>query len=187
MGIDDVAIIVGKSDLCYRYFEGICHLHDSIFLAPPFAWNENDSGSHDRLLRTLLLDDSFGVVIALAGSEIVGFAYGHALAADHRWWTRLDVEQPADFVAEWPRRTFGLIDLGVHESHRRMAVGTRMVESLLSRRPEERAVLSVQLTAAAAHRFYQANGWRYVARKGPIPGVVPHFWDIYLRIIPRQS
>lgn len=55
------------------------------------------------------------------------------------------------------------------------------MEELLRDRAEQCAILSVQPTALATQRLYQHWVWTNVGRKGPLAGVTPPYWDIYVR------
>lgn len=173
----------GGASLTSHWEEALCALHDSVFAHPPFAWAPDQSASHRATLATLRHDPTFGAVVAHTGSALAGFAYGHRLPADHGWWRDFPRELPAELRQEWDGRTFALITLAVDPPWRRAGVGSHLVDLLLEGRTEQRAVLSVQPAAVGAHRFYQACGWQWVGRKGPLPGVTPPCWDIYLRRI----
>ncbi|MEU6034700.1 GNAT family N-acetyltransferase [Actinomadura sp. NPDC047616] len=177
-----VSVRVGGRDLAVACHDAIRTLHDDVFLRPPFEYAPTAPQDHDATLREIREDPTFGIAVAGTGpDDLVGFAYGHRLPPDHRWWTRFPEPLPDDIVAEWEGRTFALIDLAVAARWRRRGIGRRLVETLLTSRDEERAVLSVQPSASAAHALYEETGWRLVGRKGPIPGVIPPYWDIYLR------
>lgn len=170
---------VGGGELAVSCHASIRRLHDEIFLRPPFVFGERASQEHEDMLTTIREDATFGISIALSGAEVVGFTYGHRLPKDHQWWESFTTPVPSEVTREWDGRTFALIDIGVSERWRGRGVGRRLVDSLLGPRQESRAVLSVQPDATGAHAFYAASGWRLIGRKGPIPGVVPPFWDIY--------
>ncbi|HZG02546.1 MAG TPA: GNAT family N-acetyltransferase [Streptomyces sp.] len=182
-----ITVELGDAALAAAHRAAVCRMRHRVFSAPPFVASSASMREYEALFDGYLREPGFGVALALHSDRVVGFAYCHRLSADHRWWEGFPGGVPEDLSAEWEGRTCTLVDLAVEESRRRTGVGRMLVDSLLSTRREERALLSAQPTAAAAHAFYRATGWELVGRKGPIPGVVPPYWDIYLRRIPREE
>lgn len=172
---------VGGRELASAHRAAVSRMHHRIFSRPPFISTVADAEEQQAVFDDLLAADRFGICLARTGDELVGFAYGHRLPVDHRWWTRFLIPVPEEVADEWEGRTFALVDLAVDERHRGRGVGRELVAALLGSRSEERAILSTQPDAEAAHAFYRSCGWQLIGRKGPIPGVVPPFWDIYLR------
>ncbi|GAB3214098.1 GNAT family N-acetyltransferase [Marinactinospora thermotolerans] len=177
-------VVVGAGDLAARYHAEIRHLYDEVFLRPPFLFQDGAAEAHEAELLRLRADATFTVAVGSAGARIAGFAYGHRLPVDHRWWGRFPTPLDEELTREWEGRTFAVVDLAVRPGLRRRGWATRLLGALLASRDEERAVLSVQPDATAAHALYLRTGWRLVGRKGPIPGTVPPYWDIYLRELP---
>lgn len=175
----DLSVRVGGRELAVSHHPRIRRLHDEIFLRPPFVFAERASEEHENMLTSIREDPTFGISVALCGADLVGFTYGHRLPVDHQWWERFTVLLPAGVAEEWEGRTFALIDIGVSEKWRGKGVGRCLMDSLLGPRGERRAILSVQPSAVRAHAFYERLGWQLIGRKGPIPGVLPPFWDIY--------
>jgi ribosomal protein S18 acetylase RimI-like enzyme len=143
----------------------VCELYDAVFSAPPFFWREDESQLHRERLGQLLGEPSFGIAVAQAGDELVGFAYGFTVAADTQRWARLNPPAPAEVTAEWPGRTFLLFDYAVRDRHRGRGVGRRLHDGLLGSRREERATLTVQPTATATKAIYEHWGWWGLARR----------------------
>jgi ribosomal protein S18 acetylase RimI-like enzyme len=178
-----IRIEVAGGRLAATHHRQICALYDSVFSIAPFAWSDGDSSEHDTLLRELSHRDDFTIAVAAAGTELVGFAYGHTLPVDHGWWQGIQIPLASDVVSEWPGRTFALIDFAVAESWRGQGIGATLLRDLLASRHEERAVLSVQKTAEVTRRIYRHLGWHVAGVKqftGP-DGVESHQWVIMLR------
>lgn len=186
---DDTRIDIGAAELAIAHHDAITRLYDEVFLRPPFAFTDGASAEHDAGLARMRALFGFGIAVATHRGALVAFGYGYPLPVDHRWWEGFPAPLPRAFTREWPGRTFTIEDLAVDARYRRDGVARRLLAALLDSRDEERAVLSVQPTAAAAHVFYDATGWHKLGRKGPMPGVVPSHWDIYtkeLRERPRS-
>ncbi|MCP9949873.1 GNAT family N-acetyltransferase [Actinomadura madurae] len=181
----DVDVRGGAAKLAEKHFSSICQIHDAVFSQPPFAWVSRMSDENADYLRRLMADPTFGLVLAEHGGGLVGYAFGHRLPIDHGWWTDFTEPLPEDLTAEWQGRTFALISLALLPRWRGRGLGERVVRHLLADRDEERAILSVQPTALATQGFYRHLGWREVGRKGPLQGVVPPYWDIF--VLPRMN
>ncbi len=170
------------------WFTAICTIHDEIFLQAPFAWTPDTSRENAEDLRRLTEDPTFGVVVAHHDSELIGYAYGHRLPTDHGWWRAIPEPLPSEFTDEWDGRTFTLTSLAVLPDQRGRGIGKQLINHLLATRTEERAVLSVQPTALGTQSIYRHLGWRQVGRNGPLPGVTPPHWDVYvLECLPRPN
>lgn len=176
----DVDVRSGAATLAEQRFSSICDIHDAVFSQPPFAWVPRMSAENADYLRLLIADPTFGLVLAEHNGDPVGYAFGHRLPVDHGWWNDFTKPLSDDLTREWEGRTFALISLALLPPWRGRGLGERVVRHLLGRRDEERAILSVQPTALATQGFYRHLGWRAVGRKGPLEGVVPPYWDIFV-------
>jgi hypothetical protein len=70
------------------HLDAICSLYAEVFSAPPFVWPPGEPERHRSMMQRFQADPSFGVALALAGSDgtLVGFVYGIALADKTNWW-----------------------------------------------------------------------------------------------------
>ncbi|MBW8485553.1 GNAT family N-acetyltransferase [Actinomadura parmotrematis] len=175
-----VRLRAGGRDLADEAFDAVCALHDEVFAEPPFAWGPDTAAGNVADLERLRGDPTFRLLLAEDAGRPVGYAYGHRLPVDHGWWGDFPEPLPPDLTAEWEGRTFALVSLALRAPWRGRGTGARIVRGLLAGRDEERAVLSVQPAATATQAFYRHLGWRPVGRKGPLAGVTPPYWDIYL-------
>lgn len=164
-----------------RYFDGICDLYAVTFSSPPFVWTDGDDAEQRAMLTEALTSPTFDATVATAEQDVVGFAYGRRLPVNHGWWQDFTIALPPEVTAEWEGRTFALLDWAVAAKHRRGGIGRRLLDDLLARRREQRAILSVQPTAVDTQAIYHHLGWRKIGRKGPMPRVRPPYWDIYAR------
>lgn len=173
----------GAEALSAEHFDAICELYDEVFSEPPRTWSDTRSVEHRDTLRRLMASPGFGLVLAHAGDQLVGFGYGRTLAADTTWWDGLLEPVPAEVTTEREGRTFSVIDLGVRRAWRSQGVGRKLLEELLHGRREERAVLAVRPDADDAQRFYRRLGWQLVGRLRSVRGTAP-FFDIYVLPLP---
>ncbi|MGW1888961.1 N-acetyltransferase family protein [Streptomyces sp. NPDC002004] len=187
VGANKVIFETGGPDLASAWFSRICGVHDDVFSREPFAWVPEMSPQHEKELSGLANNPGFKVVVVRRGDHLIGYIYGHPLAVNHGWWHDFLEPLPVEFVREWNGRTFAAISMGVRPEWRGRGLGRRLMDALLDGRQEQRAVLSVQPTALSTQEFYRHLGWRTVGRKGPLAGVTPPFWDIYVRELGIQG
>jgi ribosomal protein S18 acetylase RimI-like enzyme len=175
-----VHVELGRAGLAASRFEPICELYGEVFSKPPFDGGAEDLAHQRERLVRLMANPAFGITVAGAGGELVGFAYGAPLRPDTKWWDGFLVPVPEDVTKEWERRTFALIDMAVAGSWRRRGVGRRLLDVLLGSRSEQRATLAVRPTATGTQAFYRRLGWQYVGRLPGAPGEPSPFFDIYV-------
>lgn len=175
----------GASTIARQYHVPICRLYDAAFSVSPFAWRAGDSEEHSSVLTQIRQDETFGITVATVEGILVGFAYGHQLPVDHGWWNDFQHPLATEVTTEWPARTFALIDLAVAGQWRTKGIGKGILHRLLTTRKEERAVLSVQPTAVETQHIYQHLGWQKIGSKGPIAGINPPYWDIFVTTLGR--
>ncbi|GLI00957.1 hypothetical protein Pa4123_62330 [Phytohabitans aurantiacus] len=120
-------------------------------------------------------------MVARVDEQLVGFAYGFALAADTKRWSRLSAPVAPEVVEEWPGRTFLLFDFAVHDSLRGRGVGRALHDRLLGSRAEERATLMVQPVAGDTKAIYEHWGWRKIGQTEGGPTAAAPVFDVYLR------
>lgn len=177
--VTDVQLTRGTTALGQQHFDAICDLYDEVFAEPPMHWSPDQSADHQETLRRLMASPGFGLVLAHAGDELVGFAYGRTLAMDTKWWDNFLEPVPAEVTTERPDRTFAVIDFGVQRSWRGQGLGRRLLDTLLADRPEERATLAVEPAADNSQGFYRHLGWQLVGRLRGAEGDTAPFFDIY--------
>jgi len=178
---NEVRIELGGAELARSLLDPICDLYDEAFSVPPFFWREDESRLHRERLDSLLNDPTYGIAVAFAGEELVGFAYGFMLPADTKRWSRLTEPLPPEITAEWPGRTFLLFDYAVRKTYRGRGIGRALHDTLLGSRAEERATLSVQPTAVDTKAIYEHWGWRSVGQSEGGPTAAAPVFDNYLR------
>jgi GNAT superfamily N-acetyltransferase len=177
----EVRIDLGGQELGGSLVDPNCDLYDEVFSEPPFHWRADEPELHRQRLEGLLADPTFGVVVAYVDEQLVGFAYGFAVAADTKRWSRLSAPVSPELVMEWPGRTFLLFDFAVRALLRGRGVGRALHDRLLGSRPEERATLTVQPVAVDTKAVYEHWGWRKIGEMdGGLTAAAPVF-DVYLR------
>jgi GNAT superfamily N-acetyltransferase len=138
---------------------------------PPYERDDDTAPVADRF-RVQRRQSGFVLAEARRGGYLVGYAAGLPLRPSTSWWRDLTTPLPAEVTAEYPGRTFALIDLLVRASWRRQGIGQILHDLILQDRLEERATVAVLPAATAAHSAFQNWGWHRVARtREPRPGL----------------
>ena len=160
-------------------------LHAEVCAAAPYRRADDPAWFADRF-RVQCRQPGFVLAEARHGGYLVGYAAGMPLRPSTSWWRELTTSLPDEVTAEHPGRTFALTDLLVRASWRRQGIGRTLHDLILSRRPEERATLTVRPAAIPAQNAFQRWGWRKVARtRDPRPGSAVS--DVLVRTLPASQ
>jgi ribosomal protein S18 acetylase RimI-like enzyme len=138
-------------------------LHADVYGDPPQQRND-DAALFADSFRVQRRQPGFVLAEARRGGYLVGYAAGMPLRPSTSWWRNLTTPLPDDVTAEYPGRTFALVELLVRASWRRQGIGQTLHDLILRNRREERATLTVPPSATAAQSAFQSWGWRKVAR-----------------------
>jgi ribosomal protein S18 acetylase RimI-like enzyme len=138
-------------------------LHAEVYGAPPYR-QATDADEFTRRFSVRCRQPGFALVEARSGGYLVGYAAGLPLRAATSWWRELTTPLPDEVTAEYPGRTFSLVELVVRAAWRRQGIGRELHDLLLQGRREERATLVVWPEATAAQRAFQSWGWYRIGR-----------------------
>jgi GNAT superfamily N-acetyltransferase len=138
-------------------------LHAEVYADPPYEW-QDDADLFAERFRVQRRQPGYVLAAAHRGGYLVGYAAGMPLRQSTSWWRDLTAPLPDDVTAEYPGRTFALIDLLVRASWRRQGIGRALHQLILQGRREERATLVVLPAANAAQNAFHSWGWRKVGR-----------------------
>jgi GNAT superfamily N-acetyltransferase len=184
-------LVVTTPDIAFRLLDGAAAavqvadlhaLHAEVYADPPYE-RRDDAVSFAERFGVQRRQPGFVLAAAHRGGYLVGYGAGMPLRPSTSWWRDLTTSLPADVTAEYPGRTFALIELLVRASWRRQGIGRGLHELILQNRREERATLTVLPTATAAQSAFHSWGWRRVARtRGAEPG--PPVLDILVVTLP---
>lgn len=130
-------------------YEPVCQLFAAVFGAPPLNRPPRTLASQRRSLRSLMSEPTFGLTTAWDDAQLVGFAYGHAVAADSHWWDGLLEPVAEEVTKEWDGRTFAVIDMGVAQSHQKV---TWRVFAMRSRHPVAARLIATQASSRILRR-----------------------------------
>ncbi len=146
-------------------------LYAEVYAEPPYEWGADHATLFAERFEVQRRQAGFTLAVARDGPDLAGFAFGVTLLPSTPWWHNLTTPLPAEITAEWPGRTFALVELLVRAPWRRQGIAQAMHDLLLGDRAEERATLTVLPAATPAQTAYRKWGWRKVAQKrNPLPG-----------------
>jgi len=149
-------------------------LYAEVYADPPYEWADEHASLFADRFEAQCRQDSFALVEARDGQDLVGVAFGLAVkpvSGSSGAWQNLTSTLPTEVTAEWPGRTFFIVELLVRAPWRRQHIAEAMHDLLLKDRPEERAMLTALPAAEPAQAAYRKWGWRKVAQKhNPLPG-----------------
>jgi GNAT superfamily N-acetyltransferase len=186
--------MVGSTDVTFRLLEGrppaghvaeLRAIHAEVYADPPYR-RDADAAQFEARFRVQSRQPGFVLAEASHGGYLVGYAAGMPLRPSTSWWRDLTTTLPDELTAEYPGRTFALVELLVRASWRRQGIGRMLHDLILGGRPEERATLVVAPAAAAAQQAFQSWGWRKVARTHD-PGDTGSIADVLLITLPATA
>ena len=167
-------------------FDVVHSIYSEVYAEAPYHEGPADFDDFAQSLPHRAKAPSFRVVVATAGRETVGFALGHQLGSNTKWWDGALAPLPGDLTSEWPGRTFAVIELAVRAPWRRQGYAAQLHAHLIAGLGEERLTLLVRPDAEPAHLAYTAWGYERVGQIQPFDdGPV---YDAMLRsLVPARS
>jgi ribosomal protein S18 acetylase RimI-like enzyme len=109
----------------------------------------------------------------------VGFAYGFRGEHGQWWydavWTAISRTSGAATAQRWLADCMEVAEIHVHQRHQRAGIGTHMLLTLTSGRPERTAVLSTPDSETTARRLYRRLGFRDLLTSYSFPGGSPPY------------
>ncbi len=114
-----------------------------------------------------------------ATRRVVGFAYGFHGEHGQWWydtvWNALVRAIGAAQTADWLVNCIEVAEIHVHKAHQRAGIGTRLLTTLTSGRPERTAVLSTPDRDTTARRLYRRFGFTELLTGYNFPGGSPPY------------
>ncbi|MFC5141018.1 GNAT family N-acetyltransferase [Actinomycetospora rhizophila] len=144
-------------------------LYRLVYAEPPYSEGESDFRDFADSLPRRAKAPNFRLVIARESFRAVGFAMGHNLTPNTRWWQGAITTLPEDLTLEHDGRTFAVIELAVLAERRRQGYARALHAHLLADLREERVTLLVRPDATAARSTYEALGYEAVGQIRPFP------------------
>ena len=137
---------------------------DAIASGNPFDSVDAFMGRFDSYAAS----EAFAMVMAYAGEEPIGQAWGWPLGKKSAWWDGLRLDEPdEEFTEEDGKRTFALSEIMVDTRWTGQGIAHNLHNALLASRNESRGTLLVDPTNERARRTYLRWGWRRVGQLQP--------------------
>ena len=161
----EVALLVLDGATALAHTERIIDAYARVYGDPPFNEGEADVADFRASWPRRASVPGFRLVVAEIGGRLCGFAFGHELAENTRWWQGV-IGEPLDsaFTSERPGRTFAVIELAVLQEYRGRGIGRMLHDTLLAGLPHERVTLLVRTDTPVAHGLYDRSGYPMALR-----------------------
>lgn len=167
--LDDVTVTVYRCGTALAQIDDIAPIYASAYAEAPYHEGPDDVAEFRAGWPRRVAQPSFRLVIARIQGEPAGFAFGHQLTTDTRWWDGMLDDVGADVVTEHPDRTFAVIELAVKRAMRRRGFAHELHTHLLAGLAEERATLLVRPDAEPARSAYLSWSYVVLGRLQPFP------------------
>lgn len=179
-GPSDFTSYEGESALVH--LDDVLRVYGQVYAEPPYLEGAEDRDFFATDWPRRVAQPGFRLVTAASGPTVVGFAFGHRLTEQTRWWSGAVEPLPRSLTKESDGRTFAVIELAVAAPWRRRGLARDLHTRLLAERGEQRVTLLVRPEASPAQRAYAAWGYRRVGRIRP--GTGAPVYDAMLRDLP---
>lgn len=168
--LDQLSLTVHGADTGLDQLGAVRELYAEIYAEAPYGEGPADVADFAADWPRRVTSPNFRLVLARRADEIIGFAFGVQLEAGTGWWDGALTPLPEDITAEYPGRTFAIIEIAVRPRYRQRGVARRMHAKLIDGLTEERVTLLVRPDAPAPWHAYQSWGYRPVGQIQPFPG-----------------
>jgi len=165
--LETISLTIDHSGTAGRHQAQVRSLYATVYAEPPYCEGPQDVADFMNGWPRRQVQPGFRLVLAWHDAEPIGFAFGHDLDPQTRWWQGLRSDTPAAVTHEYPGRTFAVIELGVLQPYRRHGVGHELHTHLIAGLPNERVTLLVRPDATAAQRAYQSWGYHPIGKLQP--------------------
>ncbi|MEJ2862167.1 GNAT family N-acetyltransferase [Actinomycetospora flava] len=148
-------------------FEAVGSIYSEVYAEAPYHEGAADFSDFAESLPRRAEVPSFRVVVASSDGDVVGFALGHQLTPNTKWWDGALEPPPSDVTTEWSGRTFAVIELAVRGPWRKQGYAAQLHAHLIAGLTEERLTLLVRPDAEPAHKAYTSWGYEQVGQIKP--------------------
>ena len=147
----------------------VARLYEVVYAEPPYCEGPDDVEGFVNGIPRRTASPAFRLTLATVRGTPVGFAFGHQLAPDTKWWQGATTPLPDEVTREYPGRTFAIIELAVDCRYRRRGIAKVLHDALIEGAAEERATLLVRPEAEPAQTAYEHWGYTRVGGIRPWP------------------
>src|SRR5690349_15649952 len=119
--IAEMLVYEGSSALSRS--DDVAAMYREIYAEEPYCEGLDDFQAFEEGWPRRVEQPGFRLVVAQQGDLAAGFAFGHQLPPDTRWWAGTLDPVTVDLTTEYPGRTFAIIELAVRGGQRRKGIG----------------------------------------------------------------
>ncbi len=149
---------------CRGRADAIVNCYRAAFTAPGYDETEADVLRFaTSQLPGHLHRDGFRLTAALEGDAVRGFGYGYTGRRGQYWSDLVAAAVPEEIAAAWVGGHFELVELAVDPAYQGRGLGGRLLDTLLSDLPHQRALLGTYPDERPSVRLYRSRGWRRLA------------------------
>lgn len=170
VGVDQLTLTVYGTDTSLDQRSTVGDLYAEVYAEPPYHEGPTEAADFTSGWSRTIDQRNFRLVVARRAGEPVGFAFGLQLRARTKWWHGAVTPLPDEITAEYPGRTFAIIEIAVRRPYRQRGVGRLLHTHLTAGLSEERITLLVRREAPVPQRAYCSWGYQPVGQIQPFPG-----------------
>lgn len=170
LDVDRLTLTIYGADTSVDMLSSVAHLYAEIYAEPPYDEGPTDVADFTSSWSQRIGQRNFRLVVARRAAEPIGFAFGYQLSTRTAWWDGALTPLPGEITAEYPGRTFAIIEIAVRQPYRQHGVGRLLHTHLTAGLSEERITLAVRPEAPAPQHAYRSWGYQPVGQVRPFPG-----------------
>ncbi|HET9253914.1 MAG TPA: GNAT family N-acetyltransferase [Pseudonocardiaceae bacterium] len=168
-GVDRLTLTIYGADTSADMLSAVRKLYAEVYAEPPYCEGVAEVANFTSSWPEMMAQHNFRLVVARRADEPIAFALGYQLGAHTQWWDGATAPLSREITAEYPGRTFAIIEIAVRRPYRQRGVGRLLHTHLTAGLAEKRITLAVRPEAPAPQHAYRSWGYRAVGQVRPFP------------------
>lgn len=169
VGVDRLTLTIYGTDTSLDQRSTVGELYAEVYAEPPYYEGPAEVADFTSGWSRKIDQRNFRLVVARRADEPIGFAFGLQLRARTKWWDGALTPLPDELTAEYPGRTFAIIEIAVRRPYRQHGIGRLLHTHLTAGLSEQRITLLVRPEAPAPQHAYRSWGYQTVGQIQPFP------------------
>ena len=132
-------------------------LYAEVYAEPPYCEGPQFVARFTEHYTEELDLPGFSLTAATDGELLLGACYGWTMVAG-RWFSSPTVEPPAEIMNV---EKFAIMEWMVRQPHRQLGIGRKLLDLVLTDRPEPYAILASNPDAPARQIYEKRLGWQF--------------------------
>lgn len=170
VGVDRLTLTIYGTDTSADLRSTVGELYAEVYAEPPYNEGPAEVEDFTSGWSRTIAQRNFRLVVARQADEPIGFAFGFQHGTRTKWWDGALTPLPGEITAEYPGRTFAIIEIAVRRPYRQRGIGRLLHAHLTAGLSEERITLAVRPEAPAPQHAYRSWGYQTVGQVQPFPG-----------------